>query len=207
MFTQFGSQLRGGGGGSFKKKEGSFIKKESPSPKKNDAWIYQKINQKQAPTGEELAKAASLVQKLWRNRKTRKLLALFPSAAALKAQYMDQEALAAGAQDNVLYSEAALKARELLFHAPEVVSAMRAAWHGLAGGVPMDRDAYNLMMRKLYLALNAQAGAVMDSDDFNKSLEKDWAADSGGKVDTSTARVCCARLLRPFAARVCCAPC
>ena len=98
--------------------------------------------------------AATVVQQCWRNRKVRRLLALFPSMKVLKDQFIDEDARAAGADDNPLYSGAALKARELCYHHPEVVSALSFAWRAIAyrkgKATPLiSRGDYLVMMRKL----------------------------------------------------------
>ena len=95
------------------------------------------------------------------------------------------EAMRAGALDSPLYTNAALKARELLFYAPEVVSALHYAWRAFsflrrAQGTSVDgigRKGYLTMMRKIYLSLKADADNL-DPDDCLASAQKDWKDDS-----------------------------
>ena len=124
--------------------------------------------------------AASYVQKKWRSRKTRKLLAMFPSMRQLESMYIDEAALAAGAGDNPLYSSRALKTRELIYHTPEVQAGLTFAWRAVAyrkGELALvKREDYLVMMRKLYLALKDDA--ELDPSDCFDSASEDWEADA-----------------------------
>ena len=70
----------------------------------------------EAPAGEpmfdSLEAAAKYIQRRYRGRKIRKLLAMFPSLEQLREIYLDPKARMAGAADSKWYTSQALKARE-----------------------------------------------------------------------------------------------
>ena len=63
-------------------------------------------------TFESEESAARYLQRKWRSREVRKLLASFPSIEQLKSIYLDKKAQAAGAAGSRWYSSFALAARE-----------------------------------------------------------------------------------------------
>ena len=101
-------------------------------------------------TDEAATKAATAIARGWRNRERRKLLKMLPSAADLKAHFLDSDAKAMGAEGSPMYTAAALRARAMLRHAPEVRAALRFAWQAIAGdaeaGISMPRAEYFTMM-------------------------------------------------------------
>ena len=104
-----------------------------------------------APTDlERRSIAASVVQRTFRNRSSSiawsTLLANVPK---LRAAYIDQDAMAAGASSNPLYSDRMLAAREKLRDDPLVIRALDAAWESL---VPAGRTT---LSRKLYYTVRA----------------------------------------------------
>ena len=111
-----------------------------------------------------LDEAATLVAQCWRNRAKRRLLRMIPDVATLKDHFLDPDAKAAGAEGSVLYTSGALKARELLRHAPPVKAALSQAWAALVpeGQTSMARAEYFVMLRK-------ESGAC-DSSSFTPSI-------------------------------------
>ena len=134
----------------------------------------------------------------------RKMLAKFPSLEQLKAIYMDEKAIAAGASGSKWYTALALAAREHVRMSDEVAEACQLAWvsvmqaaHHQAGsdesGVDaagtasraalqagLTREAYEAMSRKLYLLSKLLDGDVnIDAADCRASAEEDWREDAG----------------------------
>ena len=109
----------------------------------------------------------------------------------LRADYIDEAALAAGAADNPLYSDMMLASREKLRQDEKVVAALDAAWRSLLapGRTTLSRKTYMTMSRKLYLAAIVQDAeengevdtALIDAQEALSSIDADWEADSGGK--------------------------
>ena len=130
-----------------------------------------------------LLAAVRYVQKSWRGRKTRRLLTMFPSMKALKEKFVDAEALSAGAANHPMYSNAALKARQLLQHDAHVNAALTYAWRAVAWqrgrAEAVRKPQYLVMMRKLYLALKEDA-EDLDPSDCHRSSAVDWERDSQG---------------------------
>ena len=78
-----------------------------------------------SPQGE----AASVIQRCWKGLKHRRLVTRWrEAAAALRASYLDERAVRAGAESNAMYTNAALAARDALFKTDEVDAALSAAW-------------------------------------------------------------------------------
>ena len=134
-------------------------------------------------------KAVECVQRCIRRWKAKKhgrsILALWPSLDQIRSLYFDEAAIAAGARDNPLYSDEALVAREALRTAPLVVDALEYVAEACLGpaseGNTMGRDAYLAMSRKLYLVLRMAGEEELDPAECARLMERDWAADSGGR--------------------------
>jgi hypothetical protein len=134
----------------------------------------------------ELERAGAAITRAWRNRKTRRVLAAFPSLKALEKAFMDKAAVNAGAKKNTMYSAAALRARELLKHAPEVVSAITESWDVARRNKHfITRAQFFELYRKLYLYLAAERlaseGAVprIDATEALSFANEDWRRDVG----------------------------
>lgn len=126
-------------------------------------------------------RAAKTVQHAWRNRgKPKANTFRWPTIFELKAMYLDEDALAAGAEGSELYTDEALKAREKLRRDPAVVAALEKAWAALVpeGSEGMDKQMYWDTFRKLYLYM--MLGEVPDPHDCFQSVSKDWLEDSQG---------------------------
>ena len=122
------------------------------------------------------------MQRCWRNRKTRMM---WPSMDKLRALFMDQKALDAGAADSIWYKPAALAIREALRTAPEVTEALRDGWESCtaASSCPdgLDYNAYSVMCRKMYLAAKLEDGeGDVDPAECNEHMNEDWQDDTGG---------------------------
>ena len=108
---------------------------------------------------EELQASAVKIQRLYRRRNDnaawKMLLGRLPE---LRKAFIDEEARAAGAEQNVLYSDLALAARESLRSNPLVRRALNRAWRAILprGQTVMSRELHASMSRKLYLALIIQ---------------------------------------------------
>ena len=133
-----------------------------------------------------LERAVSIVIRGWRNRKTRRILANFPSAKELRAAFLDQEALAAGAQDNPMYCASALRARELIRQSPEVCAAIHSTWDEARGKhSTMTRDEYFKFYRKLYLHLACERliaegePPTVSATEAHAFAVSDWRRDVG----------------------------
>lgn len=75
------------------------------------------------------SEAASVIQRCWKGRKRRRLIIRWrEAAAALRASYLDERAMKAGAESSPLYTNAALAARDALRKTDEVEAALSAAW-------------------------------------------------------------------------------
>ena len=75
--------------------------------------------------------AAIFIQRKYKSRNARKLLALFPSLQQLKDVYLDEKAKAAGAADSKWYTSQALKAREFIRRSEEVQQLCEEAWQAV----------------------------------------------------------------------------
>ena len=101
-------------------------------------------------TNEARLRAAITIQRAWRDRgkpkkkKKKKNSVRWPTIFELKAMYLDEDALAAGAEGSELYTDEALKAREKLRRDPAVVAALEKAWAALVpeGSEGMDKLVY-----------------------------------------------------------------
>ena len=132
--------------------------------------------------------AASIIQRCWRGRKTRKSMEMWMGALkTLRESFMDERAKAAGASESSLYTDAALKARQALRTHPTVVEALNDAWTAcrLAIGRPnatgLNKEEYLIMSRKIYLAGNLiDCDADISVEDVDEAAEEDWLADSEG---------------------------
>lgn len=131
--------------------------------------------------------AARVLQKAFRSRKARAMLAALTSKEnleRLKAMFMDDRAKKAGAENNPLYAMGALAQRDALRSHPQVVAALGDAWRLVTAAVGFEGEGlsfhgYSLMNRKLYLACYALEGrANFSPQDFLASLEEDWRHDS-----------------------------
>lgn len=105
---------------------------------------------------EALEASAVKIQRLYRRRAEnaawKMLLSKLPE---LRKAFIDEEARAAGAEQNVLYSDLALAARESLRSNPLVRRALNRAWRAIVprGQHVISRALHASMSRKLYLAL------------------------------------------------------
>ena len=145
------------------------------------------------PSQEEARTAAAVrLQRFQRRKKEgdlwRQLLKDLPK---LRADYIDEAALVAGAADNPLYSDLMLASREKLRADERVVAALDAAWRSLLipGRTTIARKTYMTMSRKLYLAAIVQDAEenrevdteLIDPQEALSSMDADWLSDSGGK--------------------------
>ena len=99
-------------------------------------------------TNEARQRAAITIQRAWRDRgkpkkkKKKKNSVRWPTIFELKEMYLDREAMAAGAADSEMYTDAAIKEREKLRRHPAVVAALEDAWAALVpeGSEGMDEQ-------------------------------------------------------------------
>lgn len=141
--------------------------------------------------------AAIRLQRFRRSLKSRRAFELLTSRDTLerlKALFMDDRALKAGADKSPLYTMQALSQRDALRHLPRVVEALEAAWVAVREACAtssvyqveprheaLDYYAYIRMSRKLYLACYAEEGASdISPRDFQESAAVEWRVDSGG---------------------------
>ena len=91
-------------------------------------------------------------------------LALWPSIHQLRGAYMDEAAVKAGAEDNPLYSDEMIVAREALKRHPDVLAALEYAWNSFIpeGETMMSRKMYLAMSRRLYLVRGPAKGQPCD---------------------------------------------
>lgn len=139
-----------------------------------------------------LERAATLIARCWKSREVRRLLRMIPDVKALKAHFLDAEAIKAGADKNINYTSASLKARAMLQHAPQVKAALVGAWEAIVppGQSSMSRDEYFVMMRKLFLFAKIEsADPDLDADDCVSTAFKDWAADADPGHEESASAV------------------
>ena len=113
--------------------------------------------------------AVRFIQKRWRTRHARKMLASFPSLEKLRSMYIDEKAARAGAADSKWYTSLALAAREHVRQSKEVADFCDEAWtaitqaarHGLGENAKEDAMASGLQMAEVE-ALAAQARSELD---------------------------------------------
>ena len=77
------------------------------------------------------SECAKYIQRKWRSRKLRRLLASFPSVEQLRSLYMDKKAEAAGAAGSKWYTGLALAAREHVRMSEEVSQCCERAWQAV----------------------------------------------------------------------------
>ena len=138
--------------------------------------------------------AARVIQRMYKSRKARALLKLFPDLDELRNIYIDEKAAAAGADKSELYTPTALRQRETLRRSEEVADFCEEAWVGImqaathwasqkaheqaiADGLPKQGDALAAqarsrlefgMTREAYHVMSRKLyliGKLMDDDD------------------------------------------
>ena len=132
--------------------------------------------------------AAVVIQTRARRRRSgfsAHVLSLWPSLAALRGVYLDAGAIAAGARNSILYTDAMVVAREALRTHPQIVAALDVAWAAVSqGATELRQDAYFSMARRLYLVLQLM-GETKDGtfsvQDCLESTRADWDDDRCGK--------------------------
>lgn len=135
--------------------------------------------------------AALRLQRYIRSRNAMRSLRSITSKEAiakLKAMFLDDRAIRAGAASNPLYATGVLAARNALRTDPQVVEALSQAWmavneaFGSPAGMPgLNHNQYCELSRKLYLACFIVDGSHLISPlDFSSNLETDWSSDTGG---------------------------
>lgn len=80
---------------------------------------------------EDDSECAKYIQRKWKSRKLRRLLASFPSVEQLRSLYMDKKAEAAGAAGSKWYTGLALAAREHVRMSEEVSQCCERAWQAV----------------------------------------------------------------------------
>jgi len=113
----------------------------------------------------------------------------------LKQTYLDDQALAAGAEDVIWYSDEMLVARERLKKSKVVIDAIRAAWDAVLSSCAhlgdeaeffdeyLNKYEYGTMMRKVYLAIKEQEeDGDFEAEEFTDVMDQDWATDAHGKA-------------------------
>jgi len=152
------------------------------SRRPHDEW-----SQEKATDGAEATAAAAIIQRVWRRKARRSVRprCLWPSLSRLKEMYLDEVALAAGADEGEYYTDEMIVSREQLRSSHLVVEALRVAWERIApicGGGAMDFAGYGAMIRRCYLLFKAQRReAYIDAQEFADEMERDWARDAGGQ--------------------------
>eukprot|EP00325_Prymnesiales_sp_UTEX-LB-985_P031950 CAMPEP_0174738462 /NCGR_PEP_ID=MMETSP1094-20130205/69998_1 /TAXON_ID=156173 /ORGANISM="Chrysochromulina brevifilum, Strain UTEX LB 985" /LENGTH=215 /DNA_ID=CAMNT_0015941881 /DNA_START=34 /DNA_END=678 /DNA_ORIENTATION=+ len=151
-----------------------------PQDEDNDTVYARRINA-----------AAAYVQRVYRRRRDNRAWGdLIRQLPELRSSYMDEAALRAGADNNPLYSDMMIAAREALRTKPAIIAALDEAWHSMVPhGHNMPRKMYYTMSRKLYLTVIVQdaeeAGFVdaelLDPGECLRSIDEDWEQDSAGQ--------------------------
>lgn len=147
-------------------------------------------------TDEEQA-AAVTIQRCARRRRSgpsAHVLSLWPSLAALRGQYLDSSAIAAGARGSILYTDAMVVAREALRTHPQVESALDVAWAAVSqGATELREEGYFSMARRLYLVLQLMGEAsdgAFSAQDCVETTRADWEEDRRGKDHLTKADFC-----------------
>ena len=101
----------------------------------------------------------------------------------LRGSYLDEQALAAGADECEWYTDTMILKRENLRSDPMVLAALESCWSKCSQGRDyLDQLDYREMLRKIYLLLKAQAcEGDFSPADCLESEEEDWEADTGEK--------------------------
>ena len=179
----------------------TFSRRDSEMGANEEERMRRMLIEKAAET--ERHNAARTMQRCWRSRKSRKMLAAW--RGAIRGAFIDEKALAAGAEDNPLYRDAALAARHLLRNDAQVIQSLEQSWEicleaaqngwylsgGDANGRPMPteslpKEVYMTLTRKCYLAaLLSDNVAEVSADDFESTAEEDWLVDSRGEEELS----------------------
>ena len=118
----------------------------------------------------ENSAAAATIQRVFRRKQQKRLP--WPKLSELKRLYMDEFALAAGAENGEMYTDEMILKRERLRSDARVVEALDGAWErmvaarGGTDGTSIAREPYMAMSRKLYLFFKCQQmEAYLDPDD------------------------------------------
>ena len=125
-----------------------------------------KWSQEKATDGAEATAAAAIIQRVWRRKARRSVRprCLWPSLSRLKEMYLDEVALAAGADEGEYYTDEMIVRREQLRSSHLVVEALRVAWERIA---PI-RGVMDFVKRVLCLSFT---GCATDLGPQNKVLD------------------------------------
>ena len=144
-----------------------------------ESWDLAELDR--VPT-EQREQAARCIQRCARSFKSRRM---FPSMDKLRALFMDEKAIQAGAKESKWYQPAALAIRESLRSAPEVVGALSDAWEACAAASSSPQGltfpVYSVMCRKMYLAAKLEdAEGQVDPEECMEHMKEDWEEDTDG---------------------------
>jgi len=133
-----------------------------------------------------MLRAAVTIQ-LWvrtsaKTRRSQLLLRMWPALKELRAKYIDDEAIKAGAVGTLLYTDEHLILRDLCRKDPFVLEALSRAWDACSQGHEvMAKTAYLSMARRLYLVLATRQRGRANATECRETSEKDWMRDTHGK--------------------------
>ena len=144
-----------------------------------------------SPMHRRHAQAACVLQRAARNRAARAsgrdMLSLWPSLAQLRALYLDEAALKAGAKDSSLYADEVIVQREALRNHPRVVAALQYFWDSIPRRSPhaLSKSEYLVIARKLYLITVLEQGGrgstSLDAQAWQADAERDFLVDGKNK--------------------------